>query len=113
PIIDDKVDEQPPIHFPEKMPEPQGGMEGMYEFLRANLKYPQVSQYGIAGTVLVEFVVERDGSISNVTIKAGVHPELDKEAMRVVKMLPKWKPGEQLGKPVRCLYNIPISFIIK
>jgi protein TonB len=113
PPIPEPTEEAPIILIPEKNPEPIGGYDAMYAFLKANLKYPDVARTAnISGTVFVEFVVEKDGSISNLKILASVHSELDKEAMRVVKMMPKWKPGEQLGKPVRCLFNIPIRFTI-
>ena len=113
PFIGEKIDDPPPIEFPEEMPEPIGGFEAMYAFLHANLKYPEIARNnGISGQVFIEFVIEIDGSISNVSVKAGVYPELDKEAVRVVKMMPKWKPGKQMGKNVRCLFRIPIRFTI-
>jgi len=113
PIIDDETEAPPPMVFPEEMPEPIGGFEAMYAFLKAHLKYPERPRTaGISGQVFIEFVVERDGSISNVKVVMSVHPELDQEAVRVVKMMPKWKPGKQMGKPVRTLYQIPIRFAI-
>ncbi|MCL1851056.1 MAG: energy transducer TonB [Bacteroidetes bacterium] len=114
PIVNEVPDEPPrPVKFPEKMPKPVDGFDNMYAFLRSNLHYPEIPRtLGISGTVLVEFVVERDGSITNVTVAAGVSPELDKEAVRVVKLMPRWKPGEQMGKTVRCSYSIPIKFTI-
>jgi protein TonB len=113
PIIGEEIAVQPPERFPEKMPEPLAGFNAVYAFLKSNLKYPEIPRKnGISGQVFVEFVIEKDGSISNVKVLAGVHPELDQEAMRVVKMMPKWRPGEQMGKTVRCLYNIPIRFTI-
>ena len=113
PIVDIVPDLPPPVKFPEVMPEPIGGLEAMYAFLKSNIKYPEIPlKNGIFGQVIVEFVVEKDGSISNVKVLAGAFPDLDQEAVRVVKMLPKWKPGEQLGKKVRCSYQIPIRFTI-
>ena len=112
-IVAEEVDNAPPVHFAEEMPEPIGGMEAMYTFLQSNLKYPEVARNnGIQGQVFVQFVVEKDGTIGNVSIVIGVYPELDQEAMRVVRMLPKWKPGKQMGKPVRCFYQIPVRFTI-
>ncbi|MCL2247205.1 MAG: energy transducer TonB [Lentimicrobiaceae bacterium] len=112
-IVEEEVDNTPPLRFVEEMPEPTGGFEDMYAFLQSNLKYPEVARNNnIAGTVHLEFVVERDGSISGVKVLAGVYPELDQEAIRVVKMLPKWKPGKQMGKPVRTFFQIPIRFTI-
>jgi protein TonB len=112
-IVEEVVDNSPPLRFVEEMPEPIGGMEAMYAFLQSNLKYPEVARNNnISGQVFLEFVVEKDGSIGNVKIVAGVYPELDQEAMRVVRLLPKWKPGKQMGNPVRCFYQIPIRFTI-
>jgi len=112
-IVEEKVDDAPPLRFVEEMPEPIGGFEAMYAFLQANLRYPEVARNaGISGQVFIEFVVERDGSISNVRVLVGVFPELDQEAVRVVRMMPKWKPGRQMGRPVRTFYQIPIRFTI-
>jgi len=112
-IVEEEVDNTPPMRFVEEMPEPIGGLDAMYAFLQSNLKYPEVARNnGISGQVFIEFVVEKDGTIGNVKVLVGVYPELDQEAVRVVKLLPKWKPGKQMGKPVRCFYNIPIRFTI-
>ena len=112
-IVEDVADDAPPMRFVEEMPEPVGGMEAMYAFIYANVKYPEVARNnGISGSVVLEFVVEKDGSISGVKVLAGVYPDLDQEAVRVIKMLPKWKPGKQMGKPVRCYFQIPIRFSI-
>jgi len=112
-IVDEAPEDAPPMRFVEEMPEPIGGMENMYAFIYANVKYPEVARNNnISGQVFIEFVVEKDGSISGVRVLAGVYPELDQEAMRVIKMLPKWKPGKQMGKPVRCFFQIPIRFTI-
>jgi len=112
-IVEDVADDAPPMRFVEEMPEPVGGMEAMYAFIYANVKYPEVARNnGISGSVVLEFVVEKDGSISGVKVLAGVYPDLDQEAVRVIKMLPKWKAGKQMGKPVRCYFQIPIRFSI-
>jgi len=113
PFIDIETELPPPEYFPEVMPEPIGGFEAMYDFLRANLTYPKGPRENfISGQVFIQFVVEKDGSISEVKVLSSVHPELDKEAIRVVKMMPKWNPGKQKGKAVRCYYQIPIRFSI-
>jgi len=112
-IIDIEPDTPPVDYFPEVMPEPVGGFDNMYAFLTANLQYPENARvHGISGQVVIDFVVEKDGSISNVGVKLGVFPPLDQEAVRVVKMMPKWKPGKQNGKNVRCYFQIPIRFSI-
>jgi protein TonB len=80
-------------------------------WLAKNLQYPAVAaENGISGRVVVGFVVERDGSISHVQVLRGVDPSLDKEAVRVVKAMPKWNPGMQNGSPVRVKYNVPVQF---
>jgi protein TonB len=112
-IVEEEVDNTPPMRFVEEMPEPIGGFDAMYAFLQSNLKYPEVARNNsISGQVFLEFVVEKDGSISNVKVVVGVYPELDKEAVRVVQIMPKWKPGKQMGKAVRTFYQIPIRFSI-
>jgi TonB family protein len=105
--------EEKPLRFVEEMPEPIGGFDVMYTFMNENIKYPaEAREQEIQGQVFLEFVVERDGSITDVKVIKGAHPLLDEEALRVVKLLPAWKPGKQNGEPVRCYYNIPIRFII-
>ena len=80
-------------------------------WLARNMQYPPVAaENGISGRVVVGFVVERDGSISHVQVLRGVDPSLDKEAVRVVKSMPKWNPGMQNGSPVRVKYNVPVQF---
>jgi len=112
-IVEEEVEDAPPVRMAEKMPEFIGGPEALYEFLRANLQYPEIARNnGIQGTVLIEFVVERDGRVSNVKAVAPLYPDCDAEAIRVVQKLPKWKPGEQMGKAVRVYYNLPIRFAL-
>ena len=95
----------------EKQPEFPGGMTALMKFLGDNIKYPVIAQEnGIQGRVITNFVVERDGSISDVQIVRGQDPSLDKEAVRVIKTMPKWKPGQQRGKPVRVRFTLPVVF---
>jgi len=95
----------------ENMPEFPGGELALRKFIASAIKYPTIAQEnGIQGKVFVNFVVDRDGSISNAKIARGVDPSIDKEALRVVNTLPKWKPGMQRGKAVRVSYTVPISF---
>lgn len=95
----------------EDMPEFPGGELALRQFIANSIKYPVIAQEnGIQGRVYVTFVVDADGSVSEPRIARGVDPSLDKEALRVVSMLPKWKPGKQRGKPVRVSYTVPINF---
>ncbi len=95
----------------EKMPEYPGGIEGMMKFLQENIHYPETaSKAGIQGRVLINFIVESDGRISNIHVVRKVNDDLDAEAVRVVGAMPKWTPGMQKGKAVRVKYTLPISF---
>ena len=93
------------------MPMFPGGDGALMGYLRDNIHYPTVAaENGVQGRVVVGFVVERDGSITDVNILRGVDPSLDREAMRVVKSMPKWTPGKQNGSAVRVKYQVPVSF---
>ena len=93
----------------EDMPQFPGG--DVTKWLAKNTRYPMIAQEnGIQGKVFVQFVIEKDGSISNVKVLRPVDPSLDKEAIRVVSSMPKWKPGKQRGKAVRVSYTVPINF---
>ena len=109
---DDDYDEPPMMGLlTEEMPEFPGGMDSLQAFLAREIQYPQVAKdNGISGTVLVEFVVEEDGRVTNAVVKVPLFPECDKEAWRAVMSMPKWKPGKNMGKPVRCYYQVPIQF---
>lgn len=95
----------------EQQPEFPGGMAALMKFLGDNIKYPVIAQEnGIQGRVITNFVVERDGSITDVQVVRGQDPSLDREAVRVIKSMPKWKPGEQRGKTVRVRFTLPVVF---
>lgn len=95
----------------EEMPEFPGGMGECLKFLGQNVKYPAEAQAkGIQGKVIVQFVVEKDGSISNPFVVRSIDPYLDGEAIRVISIMPKWKPGMQKGQPVRVRYTVPVTF---
>lgn len=95
----------------EQMPSFPGGPQALMEWLSNNVKYPVVAQEnGVQGRVVVSFVVERDGSITDVKVVRSVDPSLDKEATRVVKAMPHWIPGKQNGQAVRVKYNVPVAF---
>lgn len=90
-----------------------GGEKARLTFLRDNIKYPEMAkESGIQGTVHLTFVVEKDGSISNVKVMRGIGGGCDSEAVRVIKKMPKWKPGKQRGRPVRVQFNMPIKFVL-
>ena len=103
---DDKV-----FNVVEQLPEFPGGMGEMMKFLSMNVKYPEsAKEAGRQGRVIVQFVVEKDGSISSAKILKSVSPELDAEALRVVNVMPKWTPGMQKGQPARVRFTLPIAF---
>ena len=95
----------------EQMPSFPGGQSALLQYLSSNIKYPVVAEEnGVQGRVIVTFVVERDGSITDVRVVKSVDPSLDKEAQRVVKSMPKWIPGKQNGSAVRVKYTVPVTF---
>ncbi len=96
----------------ESMPEFPGGQQALFKYLSDNVKYPVIAQEnGIQGRVICQFVVNKDGSIVDVeVVRSGGDPSLDKEAIRVIKSMPKWKPGKQRGKAVRVKYTVPVNF---
>lgn len=118
-VMDDQW-QNPPSNDPnnpvfevvEIMPEfPDGGMSGLMQFLSKNIQYPINAQKNhTQGRVTVQFVVNKDGSISEPKIIRGVDPDLDGEAIRVISLMPKWKPGMQKGQPVRVKYTVPVMF---
>jgi protein TonB len=97
----------------EKFPEFEGGMGAWAKFIQRNLRYPDLAQeQGVQGKVFVSFVVEKDGSISNVSVIKGIGGGCDEEALRVIRKSPRWKPGMQQNIPVRVRYNMPLSFML-
>lgn len=111
-VEEEEPEEQTIFEVVEQMPEfPDGGMAGLMQFLSKNIKYPTIAQEnGTQGRVTVQFVVNKDGSIVDAKVLRGVDPYLDKEALRVIGAMPKWKPGMQRGKPVRVKYTVPVMF---
>ena len=110
-VEEEEVEEQQIFQVVEEMPEFPGGMGECMKFLSKNIKYPTISQEnGVQGRVIVQFVVNRDGSIVDPVVVRGVDPYLDKEALRVISNMPKWKPGKQRGKAVRVKYTVPVMF---
>jgi protein TonB len=95
----------------EQMPSYPGGQSALMQYLSSNIKYPVVAaENGVQGRVIVQFVVEKDGSVTDVKAVKKVDPSLDKEAERVVSSMPKWIPGKQNGSPVRVKYTVPVTF---
>ena len=112
-VVEEPVKVEPEKIFDavEQMPTFPGGDAALYKFIGDNLVYPaQAAEEGVSGRVTIRFVVERDGTVSQVTVARGKHPALDKEAKRVVSKLPKFIPGKQNGQTVRVSYTLPINF---
>ncbi|MBS7284792.1 MAG: TonB family protein [Prevotella sp.] len=112
-IADEKPKEEETKVFDvvEQMPQFPGGQGALFEYLSKQIKYPVIAEEnGVQGRVIVTFVVERDGSITDVKVVKSVDPSLDKEAQRVVKGMPRWIPGKQNGSAVRVKYTVPVTF---
>ena len=110
-MVKEEVVEEEVLKVVEQMPEFPGGAAKMMEYISKNIVYPTYAfDNGIQGRVFVSFVVERDGSISNVKAKRGIGGGCDEEAVRVIQSMPKWNPARQRGETVRCSYTIPIIF---
>jgi protein TonB len=110
-VVEEEVVEQEIFKIVEEMPAFPGGEAKLMEYVAKNVKYPQIArETGVQGRVYVNFVVEPDGSVSNVSVLRGIGGGCDEEAIRVVKSMPKWKPGKQRGKAVRVSYMLPVNF---
>ncbi len=91
-----------------------GGEKGLFKFLGDNIEYPRIAaEIGVSGVVHLTFVVEKDGSITDIKIVRGIGGGCDEEAVRVVKMMPRWTPGKQRGKPVRVQFQLPVRFVLR
>ncbi len=112
-VANAQVEEEEIFAVVEDAPQFPGGDEEIYKFLAQNIRYPALArEKGIMGTVFIQFIVEKDGSITNIKLVRGVEESLDKEALRIVGLMPKWIPGKQRGKAVRCMHILPVKFII-
>ena len=110
-IHESKPDENSIFQVVEIQPEFPGGMAELMKYLQKNIRYPKVcKEQGLQGRVIVQFVVNTDSTISDVKVVKPVNPHFDQEALRVVKAMPKWKPGTQHGKPVRVRFTLPVTF---
>ena len=110
-VVEEEMPEAHIFERVEQMPDFPGGSAALTAFLNNNIKYPPVAQEnGISGRVVLQFVVNQDGSIVEIEVFRSIDSSLDKEAIRVVNLMPKWTPGEQRGKPVRVKFTLPIQF---
>ena len=111
-IVQEEVVEDEIFIIVEKMPEFPGGQAALFKYLSENVKYPVIAQEnGIQGRVICQFTVNKDGSIVDVeVVRTGGDASLDKEAVRVIKSMPKWTPGKQRGQAVRVKYTVPVNF---
>jgi protein TonB len=110
-VEEEEVEEEQIFQIVEEPASFPGGMGECMKWLGKNIKYPTISQEnGVQGRVIVQFVINRDGSIVDAKVVRGVDPYLDKEALRVVNQMPKWSPGKQRGKAVRCQFTLPVQF---
>ena len=110
-IPESKPDENGVFYSVETQPEFPGGMAELMKYLQKNIRYPQVcKEQGLQGRVIVQFVVNADSTITDVNVVKPVNPHFDKEAVRVVKAMPKWNPGKQRGEPVRVRFTLPVTF---
>ena len=110
-VFEPKPDENGVFYSVETQPEFPGGMAELMKYLQKNIRYPKVcKEQGLQGRVIVQFVVNTDSTISDVNVVKPVNPHFDKEAVRVVEAMPKWKPGTQRGKPVRVRFTLPVTF---
>ena len=112
--VKDDLKGTPVFEVVEQMPEyPDGGMAGLMEYFKKNMRYPEAAkEAGMQGRVTVQFVVNKDGSISGAKVLRSVEPDFDAEAIRLVNAMPKWKPGMQDGKPVAVKYTVPVKFML-
>ena len=111
-IAEEKHEEETKVFdVVEQMPEFPGGQAALLKWIGDNIKYPAIAEEnGIQGRVVCTFVVERDGSVTDVQVARSIDPSLDKEAIRVLKKMPKWIPGKQNGSAVRVKYTVPVTF---
>jgi protein TonB len=110
-VMKDEGDDDVIFTVVEQSAEYPGGMEALQKFLQKNVKYPAIARrMGVEGSVFVSFVIDKGGVISDIAVVKGISAECDKESVRVVSMMPPWKPGKQNGKAVRCRFVLPVKF---
>jgi protein TonB len=110
PVVEDEPTDEI-VFIAETQPAPVGGYEAFYKYIGKNIKYPdQARKMGVEGKVFVQFVIDKDGSITDINVMKGIGSGCDEEAIRVIKSAPKWTPGKQRGRPVRVRMSVPIIF---
>lgn len=103
--------EEEVFHVVETPPEYPGGEKALMKFLKDNIVYPEIAKnYVIQGVVYVNFIIEKDGSVSNVKILRGIHSDYDAEVLRVISLMPNWSPAMHRGRPVRAYFYLPVRF---
>ena len=104
-------DDENLVPFADMLPEFPGGPDSLNAYLARTIQYPQDARdKGVSGTVLAEFVVEKDGRVGQVTIKVPLFPSCDEEVVRVLQQMPLWKPATNQGQPIRCFFAVPVMF---
>lgn len=109
PSRDSIVDDDLIFTVVEQLAEFKGGMEGLYDFVAKNIDYKKINGK-INGKVFAQFIIEKDGSVTNVEIIRSLHPDADTEVLRMINLMPPWKPGMQNGRPVRSKFVLPMTF---
>ncbi len=113
-VVEEERDTGEIFMIVEEMPEFPGGDAALQRYLASSIRYPVIAQEnGIQGRVYIQFVINQQGEVTNAVILRGVDPSLDREALRVVQAMPKWKPGRQRNRPVRVSYTVPINFVLQ
>ncbi len=113
-VEDEEEEDAPVFYIVEDMPEFPGGESALHAYIAKSIKYPVIAQEnGMQGRVYISFVISANGSVEDIKIARGVDPALDKEAVRVISKMPKWKPGKQRGKPVKVSFTVPINFVLQ
>jgi len=113
-VEDEEEEDAPVFYIVEDMPEFPGGEAALHTYIAKSIKYPVIAQEnGMQGRVYISFVIGAKGTVEDIKVARGVDPALDKEAIRVISKMPKWKPGKQRGKPVKVSFTVPINFVLQ
>lgn len=113
-VEDEEEEDAPVFYIVEDMPEFPGGETALHTYIAKSIKYPVIAQEnGMQGRVYISFVIGANGTVEDIKVARGVDPALDKEAIRVISKMPKWKPGKQRGKPVKVSFTVPINFVLQ